>query len=58
MQMDSGLGTLVVLPVELRYLIWEHISPSSGPFLACRTSSRICQSYETYKRRANFEKRF
>lgn len=34
MQMNSGLGTLVVLPVELRYLIWEHISPSSGPFLA------------------------
>lgn len=34
MQMDSGLGTLVVLLVELRYLIWEHVSPSSGPFLA------------------------
>jgi hypothetical protein len=32
--MDPGLGTLVTLPVELRYLIWEYISPSSGPFLA------------------------
>ena len=34
MQMDPGLGTLVVLPLEFRYLIWESISPSSGPFLA------------------------
>lgn len=34
MQMNSGLGTFGVLPVDLRYLIWEHLSPSSGPFLA------------------------